>query len=109
MTYKEKVEASKPLLNALEALKDGESVKVEYGFDYDNRPRRYQIRCSIFEHSGRSYSIYKDEAWSFNGMNFDSFTKTIGKAFTYDLMSQRTGYNFPLYEMKIVNETTNAE
>lgn len=107
MTYKEKVEASKPVLNAIQAMKDGDTLRVEYGVDYDGRPRRYQIKCSIYEHSGTTHSIYRDEAWSFNGMNFSEFTKTVGKAFSYDLMSQRTGYNFPLYEMKLVDESNN--
>ena len=35
-------------------------------------------------------------------MNIDSFTNTQAKAYTYDMMGQRTQYNFPLYEMKIV-------
>ena len=44
-----------------------------------------------------SYSIWS----SFSGMNIDSIGKTTMKAYTYDMMSQRTNYNFPLYEIEI--------
>ena len=37
-------------------------------------------------------------------MNIDSLGRTTFKAYTYDMMSQRTTYNFPLYEMTIVED-----
>ena len=48
-----------------------------------------------------SYSIWS----TFSGMNIDSLGRTTIKAYTYDMMSQRTSYTFPLYEMEIVKES----
>jgi hypothetical protein len=105
MKYSEKVKASKEVLTAIQALGNDESIVVSYGTDYNGRSREYKIRCSISERFGPSYSIYKNEAWSLDGMNIDSLTNTQAKAYTYDMMSQRTSYNFPLYEMKLINES----
>ena len=104
MTYSEKVKASKKVLEAIEALGNDESIVVVYGTDYDGKPQEYKIRCSIYKTSGPSYSIYKNDVWGINGMNIDSLTNTQAKAYTYDMMSQRTNYNFPLYEMELVPE-----
>jgi hypothetical protein len=102
MTYSDKVKASKGLLEAIKALGNDEYVVVSYGTDYNRKPREYKIRCSIYKHSGPSYSIYRNDGFGLDGMNIDSLTNTQAKAYTYDMMSQRTSYNFPLYEMEIV-------
>lgn len=104
MTYQEKKQASKGLLEAIKALGNDESIKVIYGKDYNGQPQRYKIGCTIWKSSGPSYSIYKDEVFGLSGMNIDSLTNTQAKAYTYDMMGQRTTYNFPLYEMEIVTE-----
>ena len=104
MTYSDKVKQSKNVLEAIKALGNEESIKVIYGKDYNGQPQRYKIRCNIWKSSGPSYSIYKDDVWGINGMNIDSLTNTQAKAYTYDMMGQRTTYNFPLYAMEIVTE-----
>ena len=104
MTYSDKVKASKDLLEAIKALGNDESIKVQYGTDYNGKPKQYKIKCSIYKHSGPTYSIHKDDFWAIDGMNIESLTNTQAKAYTYDMMSQRTTYNFPLYAMEIVEE-----
>ena len=104
MTYSDKVKASKGLLEAIKALGNDESIKVIYGTDYNGQPQRYKIGCTIWKSSGPSYSIYKDDVFGLSGMNIDSLTSTQAKAYTYDMMGQRTTYNFPLYGMEIVTE-----
>ena len=104
MTYSDKVKESKKLLEAIKALGNDESIVVSYGTGYNRKPREYKIRCSIYENTGPSYSIYRNDGWGLDGMNIDSLTNTQAKAYTYDMMSQRTSYNFPLYEMEIVSE-----
>ena len=104
MTYSEKVKASKGLLEAIKALGNNESIKVVYGKDYNGQPRQFKIKCSIYKHSGPTYSIHKDDIFSVDGMNIDALTNTQAKAYTFDMMTQKTTYNFPLYEMKIVTE-----
>ena len=106
MTYSEKVKASKVLLDAIKALKDGEHVVVTYGTDYNRQPKRFRIRCMEYKSHAlpNTYSIHSDDIWTIQGMNIDTFTKTTAKAFTFDLMGQRTTYNFPLYELVLVEE-----
>ena len=104
MTYSDKVKGSKALLEAIKALGNDEYVIVSYGTDYNGEPREYKIRCSISERFGPSYSIHKNDVWVIGGMNIDALTNTTAKAYTYDMMSQRTTYNFPLYMMTIVEE-----
>ena len=103
MTYSDKVKASKGIVEAIKALGNDEYIVVSYGTDYNGQPKEYKIKCSIYKHSGPSYSIYKNDVWGLDGMNIDSLTNTQAKAYTYDMMSQRTNYNFPLYEMTIVD------
>lgn len=104
MTYSDKVKQSKVLLDAIKALGNDEHIVVSYGTDYNGQPKEYKIRCSIWKHSGPSYSIHKNDVWGLDGMNIDSMAKTTMKAYTYDMMGQRTQYTFPLYEMEIVKE-----
>lgn len=107
MTYSDKVKASKKLLEAIKALGNDESILVSYGTDYNKQPRVYKINCHIYKSSGPSYSIYRNDSWGLGGMNIDALTNTQAKAYTYDMMSQRTSYNFPLYQMTVVEEDNN--
>ena len=45
-----------------------------------------------------SYSIWD----SFRGMNIDKIGKTTMRGYTYDMMSQKTTYVFPLYDIKVI-------
>ena len=103
MTYSAKVNASKTIVNAINGLRDKEYIVVSYGTDYDGKPMEYRIVCSIYK-SGTSYSINRNDVWALDGMNIAEFTNTMAKAYTYDMMRQRTTYNFPLYEMTLVDQ-----
>ena len=101
MTYSDKVKASKKVLDAIQALKDNEVLEVSYGIGYKGKPNVYTIRAYSSEKGtdrDMSYSIWS----SFSGMNIDSMGPTTIKAYTFDMMSQKTTYMFPLYEMSIV-------
>ena len=104
MTYSAKVSASKTIVNAINALKDKEYIVVSYGTDYDGKPQAYRITCSIFRDNKPSYSISRNDVWALDSMNIAEFTNTMAKAYTYDMMRQRTSYSFPLYEMVLVDE-----
>lgn len=100
MTYSDKVKQSKKVLEAIKALKDNEVLEVSYGTGYKGKPNVYTIRAysSTSRKGGNmSYSIWS----TFSGMNIDSLGPTTAKAYTFDMMSQKTTYTFPLYEMKI--------
>ena len=104
MTYSAKVNASKTIISAVNRLRDKEYIVVTFGTDYNNEPVRYRINCSIYKSGKPSYSINKDDVWAMNSMNIAEFTNTMAKAYTYDMMNQRTTYNFPLFEMTLVDQ-----
>ena len=99
MTYSDKVKGSKALLEAIKSLKNEESIIVKYGTDYNGKAVEYKIKCSIWRDNKPSYSIHKNDVWAINGMNISSLNKTTMDAYTFDMMSQKTTYRFPLYKM----------
>jgi hypothetical protein len=104
MTYSDKIKASKVIIDAVNRLRNDEYIVVSYGTDSNNEPVLYKIKAAFYGTSGVLYSIGSMGIFSVNSMNIDKFTNTQAKAYTYDMMSQRTSYNFPLYEMTLVNE-----
>ena len=104
MTYSAKVNASKTIVNAINALKDKEYIVVSYGTDYDGKAQQYRITCSIYRDNKPSYSISRNDVWALDSMNIAGFTNTMAKAYTFDMMRQRTTYSFPLFEMTIVDQ-----
>ena len=98
MKYLDKVKASKEVIEAITSLpKDGE-LKVIFGKDRSGQPKEYKIRAYEAYSSEMSYSI-----WSgIDGMNIESIGRTTMKGYSYDMMSQRTNYTFPLYEFKLI-------
>ena len=104
MTYQDKVKAGKALVEKIKALGNDEYIVVTYGTDMDGFPKRYRIKCMEYssDRLANSYSIHRDDVWAIDSMNISEFTNTMAKAYTYDMMGQRTTYNFPLYEMTIV-------
>ena len=104
MTYSAKVNASKTIVNAVNGLRDKEYIVVSYGTDYNGEPQQYRITCSIFRDNKPSYSISRNDVWGLDSMNIEAFTNTMAKAYSYDMMKQRTSYNFPLYEMTLIQD-----
>ena len=102
MTYSDKVKQSKNVLNAIQSLKDDEHIIVSYGTDREGRPNYYIVRAYEGFRGEMRYSIHKDSHLSIDGMNIEKIGRTTMKGYTYDLMSQRTTYVFPLYEFKLI-------
>ena len=98
MTYSDKVKQSKIVLEAIMGLKDEEKLKVTYGVGYKGKPNEYTIRAYSGRKDEMSYSIWS----TFSGMNIDVIGKTTMKAYTFDMMSQKTTYTFPLYKLNII-------
>ena len=100
MTYSDKVNKSKDLRELILSLEDGDDIVVEYGTDkYDDKPNTYKIKAYKSDYDNKmSYSIWD----SFRGMNIDKLGKTTMRGYTYDMMSQKTTYVFPLYDIKII-------
>jgi len=98
MTYQQKVKQSKNVLEAIHGLKDDESIIVSYGKDHKGEPKTYNIKAYKGYRDEMSYSIWS----SFQGMNIDTIGKTTMKAYTFDMMSQKTTYVFPLYKLNVI-------
>ena len=98
MTYSDKVKQSKNVLEAIKSLKDEGILKVTYGVGFKGVPNEYTIRAYSGSKGVISYSIWS----SFSGMNIDTIGKTTMKAYTFDMMSQKTTYVFPLYKFNII-------
>ena len=102
MKYSDKFNKSKEILDSIFSLKDQEELVVTYGKDrYNDKPREFRIKCySNYNGNGFHYSIW--ERRGLGGMNIDKIGRTTMKGYTFDMMSQKTTYTFPLYKMKIV-------
>ena len=101
MKYSEKLNKSKEVLDSMYSLKDGEELKVTFGTKRDDKPREFRIKCyKNFRDDGFHYAIW--ESIGLGGMNIDKIGRTTMKGYTFDMMSQKTTYTFPLYEMKII-------
>jgi len=98
MTYSDKVKQSKNVLEAIKSLKDEGILKVTYGVGFKGKPNEYTIRAYSGRKGAMSYSIWS----SFSGMNIDTIGKTTMKAYTFDMMSQKTTYAFHLYKINII-------
>ena len=96
MTYSDKVKQSKKVLEAIYGLKDEEKLKVTYGVGFKGKPNEYTIRAYSGRKGAMSYSIWS----SFSGMNIDTIGKTTMKAYTFDMMSQKTTYRMSLLDIE---------
>ena len=102
MKYSDKVNKSKSILKSIKSLKDDEHIIVSYGIDREGRPNYYKINAYKSYNGEMRYSIHKDTPLSFNGMNIEKIGRTTMKGYTFDMMSQRTTYSFPLYSMYVI-------
>ena len=98
MVYSDKVKGSRVILDIIKSMKDEESISFTYGKGWKGEPNVYKINCYVDKDGKSSYSIWNN----FSGMNVGSLGPTMVKCYTYDMMSQRTNYSFPLYEMIMV-------
>ena len=99
MKYSDKVKASRVMLDIINSMVNEESISFTYGKGFKGEPNKYTLKCWINKKGVSSYSIWN----SFSGMNVSSLGTTMVKCYTYDMMSQRTNYSFPLYEMQLIN------
>ena len=98
MVYSDKVKGSRVILDIIKSMKDEETIRFTYGKGWKGEPNVYKINCYIDDNGFSSYSVWNN----FSGMNVASMGPTTVKCYTYDMMSQRTNYSFPLYEMIMV-------
>ena len=103
MNYQEKVNQSKKLIKKIESLEPGEEFEVTYGKDRDGKPRVFTIRAYNGFKDEIDYTIRKGNGYLAGSMNIEKVTNTQLKGYTFDMMANKTTYNFPLYLLKIRN------
>ena len=104
MKYSEKRKKSMEFKKVVGTLRDGDTLHFKYThYEYAREvTRSYKLKCYANLTKGDysySYSIWNNIA----GMNVEQFTSTGIDCYTYDMMSTRTNYRFPLYDLVVGN------
>ena len=103
MNYLEKVKKSDKIYSLVSTLEYGDKLTVEYGTDRDGNVRRFNIQNYNSINKNRpTYSISEGIGGYGDSMNIDQVTKTQLKAYTFDMMKNKTTYNFPIHQMKFI-------
>ena len=101
MNYQQKVKQSKRILKEIKSLEPGDEFEVTYGVDRDDIPRVFTIRAYNGFKDEIDYTIREGRGYLGGSMNVDKITGTQMRCYTFDMMKNKTTYNFPLWIMKI--------
>ena len=100
MKYIEKVRKSDKIYSLVNSLEYGDKLTVIYGADRYGNVRKFEIvNYNSINKDRASYSIKEAGTLLGASMNIEHVTKTQLKAYTFDMMKQKTTYNFPIYKM----------
>ena len=108
LSYQDKVKMSKKNLELLDCMLDGEKLKVTFNTikKYKGGLEEYTINCWVRDVTRKGEEI-KEKNFSihrgYQGMNLE-LSRTTLRGYTFDMMIQKTTYNFPLWEMNIVGD-----
>jgi len=108
LSYQDKVKMSKKNLEVLNSMLDGEKLKVTFNTikKYKGGLEEYTINCWVRDVT-RKGEVVKEKSFSihrsYQGMNLE-LSRTTLRGYTFDMMIQKTTYNFPLWEMNIVGD-----
>ena len=102
MNYQQKVKQSKKILKEIKSLEPGDEFEVTYGVDRDDIPRVFTIKAYNGFRGEIDYTIREGRGYLGGSMNIEKITNTQMKAYSFDMMSNKTTYNFPLYLINIV-------
>lgn len=113
MKYIDKIRKSDKIYSLVTSLEYGDKLTVEYGTDRYGKVRRFEIvNYNSIDKNRPSYSIKEADRVLGESMNIEHVTKTQLKAYTFDMMKQKTTYNFPIYKMdffKVERKTKGEE
>lgn len=100
MKYIDKVRQSDKIYSLVKSLEYGDRLTVIYGADKFGTVRKFEIEnYNSINKDRASYSIKEADTLLGASMNIEHVTKTQLKAYTFDMMKQKTTYNFPIYKM----------
>ena len=85
-----------------ESMKVGDKIELDYKFEEFNMMKERSLTVSAYESIGEVQLSIRGTNGIFGSMNIEEVTGTRLKAYSYDLMSQRTTYNFKFEDMSII-------
>jgi len=113
MKYIDKIRKSDKIYSLVKSLEYGDKLTVIYGADKYGTVRKFDIENYNSVNKDRpSYSIKESGTLLGASMNIEHVTKTQLKAYSFDMMKQKTTYNFPIYKMgffKVERKTKGEE
>ena len=89
-----------------ESMEEGDRIVVNYKFEEFNMMKTRSLTVVAYEGTGKVQLSIRATDNMLGSMNIEKVTGTRLKAYSYDLMSQRTTYDFKFEDMSII-ETGN--
>ena len=99
-----KPEEVKGTREMFESMKVGDKIEVNYKFEEFNMMKERSLTVSAYESIGEVQLSIRATDNMFGSMNIEKVTSTRLRAYSYDLMSQRTRYNFKFEDMSIIKQ-----
>tara|TARA_R110000822_G_scaffold24240_1_gene74115 strand:+ start:447 stop:812 length:366 start_codon:yes stop_codon:yes gene_type:complete len=97
-----KPEEVKGTREMFESMKVGDKIEVNYKFEEFNMMKERSLTVSAYESIGEVQLSIRATDNMLGSMNIEKVTGTRLRAYSYDLMSQRTTYNFKFEDMSII-------
>ena len=97
-----KPEEVKGTKKMFESMKVGDEINITYKFREFGTMKERSLTVSAYESIGRVQLSIRATNDILGSMNIEKVTGTRLKAYSYDLMSQRTTYDFKFEDMSII-------
>ena len=85
-----------------ESMKVGDRIEINYKFDEFSMMKERSLIVSAYEDGEQVQLSIRATNSMLGSMNIEKVTGTRLRAYSYDLMSQRTTYNFKFEDMSII-------
>ena len=85
----------------IESMEVGDQLDVSYKFEYFGMTKERTLVIEAYESIGEVQLSVRAKNNLFGSMNVEKVTGTRLKAYSYDLMSQRTSYDFKFSQMAV--------
>ena len=96
----EEVKGTKKMFESMEV---GDEINITYKFKEFGTMKERSLTVSTYESMGRVHLSIRATNDILGSMNIEKITGTRLKAYSYDLMSQRTTYDFKFEDMSITD------
>jgi len=101
-----KPEEVKGTKKMFESMQVGDEIVISYKFKEFGMMKERSLTVSAYDSIGKVQLAIRGTNHILGSMNIEKVTGTRLKAYSYDLMSQRTTYDFKFENMSIIEETS---